>query len=126
RLAPPTPIPTTDEADDIVLQDTLQVSLVEQKSHEEHEAKQNLEKVKEHLMAEEIEKLVEGSKNLKENVEVASSPLRNNDNQTNPGTRLEPKSDKESLKVEQIADISQPVNVIEEEEESEEDDYDLK
>ncbi|GKE19042.1 hypothetical protein Tco_1426619 [Tanacetum coccineum] len=110
RLTPPTPIPTTDEADDLVLQDTLQVSLAEQKSHKELEATQNVEKVKEHLMAEEIEKLVEGTKNVEENVEVASSPLRNDDNQTNPDTRLEPKSDKERPKVEKIADISQPVN----------------
>ncbi|GKC60454.1 hypothetical protein Tco_1088052, partial [Tanacetum coccineum] len=104
--------------DDLVLQDTLQVSLAKQKSHEELEAKQNVEKVKEHLMAEEIKKLVEGSENVEENVEVANSPLRNDDNQTNPGTRLEPRSDKESLEVEKIANISQHVNVIEEEEES--------
>ncbi|GJS45552.1 hypothetical protein Tco_0595673 [Tanacetum coccineum] len=83
RLTPPTPIPTIDEADDIILQDTLQVSLAEQKIHEELEATQNVEKVKEHLMTKEIEKLVKGS----ENVEVASSPLRNDDNQTNPNTR---------------------------------------
>ncbi|GJU59000.1 hypothetical protein Tco_1236766 [Tanacetum coccineum] len=73
---------------DIVLQDTLQVILAEHKSREELEAKQNMEKVKEHLMAEEIEKLVKGLENVEENVEVPSSPLRNNDNQTNPGTRL--------------------------------------
>ncbi|GKD66885.1 hypothetical protein Tco_1308993, partial [Tanacetum coccineum] len=91
---------------DLVLQDTLQESLAEQKSHEELEAKQNTEKVKEHLMAEEIEKLVEGSKNVEDNVEVASSPLSYDDNQTNPGTRLEPRSDKERPKVEKIADIS--------------------
>ncbi|GKG63303.1 hypothetical protein Tco_0640798, partial [Tanacetum coccineum] len=52
-------------------------------------------KVKEHLIAEEIEKLVEGTENVEENVEVASSPLRNDENQTNPDTRLEPRSDKE-------------------------------
>ncbi|GJS96984.1 reverse transcriptase domain-containing protein [Tanacetum coccineum] len=126
RLTPPTPIPITDEADDLVLQNTLQVSLAEQKSREELEAKQNVEKVKEHLMAEEIKKLVEGSENVEENVEVASLPLRNDDNQTNPGTRLEPRSDKESPEVENIAEISQLVNVIEEEEESAEDDYELK
>ncbi|GKF25444.1 hypothetical protein Tco_0081338, partial [Tanacetum coccineum] len=66
RLTPPTPIPTTDEADDLIVQDTIQLSLVEQKSHEELEAKQNEEKVKEHLMAEEIEKLVEGMENVEE------------------------------------------------------------
>ncbi|GJU46266.1 hypothetical protein Tco_1203532 [Tanacetum coccineum] len=113
------------ESNDLVLQDTLQVSLAEQKSHEELETKQNVEKVKKHLMAKEIEKLVEGSKNVEENVEVASSPLRNDDNQTDPSTRLEPRSDKESPEVEKIDDISQPVNVIEEEEESAEDDYEF-
>ncbi|GJV34666.1 hypothetical protein Tco_1395066 [Tanacetum coccineum] len=126
RLTPPTPIPTTDEADDLVLQDTLQVSLAEQKSHEEIESKQNEEKVKEHLMAEEIKKLVDGPENVEENVEVSSSPFRNDDNQTNPDTRLDAKSDKERPKVEKIANISQPVNVIEEEEESAKDDYELK
>ncbi|GKG47285.1 hypothetical protein Tco_0504482, partial [Tanacetum coccineum] len=30
RLTPPAPIPTTNEADDLVLQDTLKVSLAEQ------------------------------------------------------------------------------------------------
>nr|GEZ72015.1 hypothetical protein [Tanacetum cinerariifolium] len=120
RLTPPTPVPTTDEADDLILQDTLQ------KSHEELEATQNVEKVKEHLMAKEIKKLVEGSENVEENVEVSSSPLRNDDNQCNPDTRLEPISENESPKVEKITDISQHVNVIKEEEESTEDDYELK
>ncbi|GKC91337.1 hypothetical protein Tco_1151986 [Tanacetum coccineum] len=96
------------ESNDLILQDTLQVSLAEHKSHEELEATQNVEKVKEHLMAEEIKKLVEGSENVEENVAVHSSPLRNDDNQTVLDTRLEPKSDKEK------------------EEESAEDDYDLR
>ncbi|GKA34448.1 hypothetical protein Tco_0720877 [Tanacetum coccineum] len=125
RLTPPTPILMTDEVDDLVLQDTLQVSLAEQKSHEELEATQNVEKVKEHLMAEEIKKLVEGTENEEEYVEVASSTLRQNDNQNDLGTRLEPRSDKESPKVEIIV-VVQPVNVNDEEEESAEDDYKLR
>ncbi|GJU61598.1 hypothetical protein Tco_1243433 [Tanacetum coccineum] len=80
---------------------TLQVSMAEQKSHEELETTQNVEKVKEQLIAEEIEKLVEGSKNVEEN-------------------------DEESPEVEKNADISQPVNVIDEEEESAKDDYELR
>ncbi|GJW59616.1 hypothetical protein Tco_0313284 [Tanacetum coccineum] len=118
---PRTPNPETVEGESNALR-----NLAEQKSHKELEAKQNLEKVKEHLMAEEIEKLVEGSENIEENVEVASSPLRNDENQTNLGTRLDPRSDKESLEVEKIDDISQLVNVIKEEEESVEDDYELR
>ncbi|GKA27579.1 retrovirus-related pol polyprotein from transposon TNT 1-94 [Tanacetum coccineum] len=126
RLTPLTLIPTTDKADDLILQDTLQVSLAEQKSCEELEATQNVEKVKEHLIAEEIEKLVEGSENVEENVKVNNSPLRNDDDQNVPGTRLEPRSDKERPEVDNIAKISQPMNVTKEEEESLEDDYELR
>ncbi|GJR61173.1 putative reverse transcriptase domain-containing protein [Tanacetum coccineum] len=100
--------------------------LAEQKSHEELEATQNVEKVKEHLIAEEIKKLVEGSEIVEETVEVTSSPFRNDDDQVDPNTRLESRSDKESPEVEKIADISQPMNVIKEEEESAEDDYGLR
>ncbi|GJW32849.1 retrovirus-related pol polyprotein from transposon TNT 1-94 [Tanacetum coccineum] len=37
RLAPPALVPTIDKADEMILQDTLQVSLAERKSHEEQE-----------------------------------------------------------------------------------------
>ncbi|GKF85776.1 hypothetical protein Tco_0253603, partial [Tanacetum coccineum] len=80
RLTPPTTIPTTAEADDIILQDTIQLSLAEQKSRDELEAKQNVQKFEEHLIAKEIEKLVKGV----ENVEVNSSTLRQNDNPIDP------------------------------------------
>ncbi|GKA48991.1 putative reverse transcriptase domain-containing protein [Tanacetum coccineum] len=86
RLTPPTPVLTADEADDIILQDTIQLSITEQKSHDEIEAKQNVEKVKEHLAAEEIEKMVEGTENV-------DSTL---DSQNVSGTRIEPRSNKES------------------------------
>ncbi|GJZ54070.1 hypothetical protein Tco_0608955 [Tanacetum coccineum] len=85
-------IPTVDEADDMILQDTLQVSLAEHKSREELIAQQNVKLVKKHLASEEIEKLVEGT----ENVEEYSSIPKNDDDQNIPSTRLEPKSDKES------------------------------
>ncbi|GJS65003.1 hypothetical protein Tco_0679567 [Tanacetum coccineum] len=91
RLTPPAPVPTVNEADDLILQDTLQVSLAEQKSHEEHEAKQNVELVKEHLEDEEIEKMLEGTEIAKE-AEVDESTLRQDDKITDPGTRLEPGS----------------------------------
>ncbi|GKG12861.1 hypothetical protein Tco_0347098, partial [Tanacetum coccineum] len=58
-------------------------------------------------------------------VEVNSSILRKDDNQTDPNTRLEPRSDKESPEVE-ITVVEQPVNVYEDEEESVEDDYKLR
>ncbi|GKA48282.1 hypothetical protein Tco_0741240 [Tanacetum coccineum] len=75
-------------------------------------------------MAEEIEKLVEGTKNVKEH-EVDGSNLRQNDYQIDPDTRLEPRSNKESPEVE-ITTVVQPINVNEEEEESAEDDYELR
>nr|GEU54965.1 hypothetical protein [Tanacetum cinerariifolium] len=74
-------------------------SLAEQKSHDELEVMQNVQKVEKYLIAEEIVKLVEGAENVK-NVEVNSSTLRQNDTQTITGTRLVPMSDKEGLEVE--------------------------
>nr|GEY21355.1 hypothetical protein [Tanacetum cinerariifolium] len=59
RLTPPTPIPTTANADDIILQDTIQLSLVEQKK---------------------------GTKNV-ENVKDDSSTFRQDDTKNIPGTR---------------------------------------
>ncbi|GJQ99734.1 hypothetical protein Tco_0522719 [Tanacetum coccineum] len=103
---------------------TIQLSLAEYKSHDDLEAKQNVQKVEEHLIAEEIEKLVEGAENV-ENLEVNSSTVRQDDTQTIPGTRLELWSDKESPEVEITAEV-QPININKEEEESAEDDYKLK
>nr|GFA69975.1 hypothetical protein [Tanacetum cinerariifolium] len=65
-----------------------------------------------------------GVKNV-ENAEVDSTTLRQNDNQIDPDTRLKPKGNKKSPKVE-INTTKQHVNVIEEEEESTEDDYELR
>ncbi|GJY10971.1 retrovirus-related pol polyprotein from transposon TNT 1-94 [Tanacetum coccineum] len=56
---------------------------------------------------------------------VDSPTLKQNDNQNDPDTRLEPKSNKESQEAEITAAV-QPVNVNEEEEESAEDDYELR
>ncbi|GKG13054.1 hypothetical protein Tco_0350014, partial [Tanacetum coccineum] len=74
RLTPPVPVPTTEKADEMILQDMLQVSLAEQKSRKEQEARENAALVYEHLAAEEIEKLVEESENVDD-----SSPTRHND-----------------------------------------------
>ncbi|GJR11210.1 hypothetical protein Tco_0793862 [Tanacetum coccineum] len=63
-------------------------------SHEEQEARENVALVYEHLEAEEIEKLFEESENVDD-----SSPTRHDDTSI-PGTRLEPRSDKESPEVE--------------------------
>ncbi|GKE95061.1 hypothetical protein Tco_1579916, partial [Tanacetum coccineum] len=54
--------------------------------------------------------------------EVDNSNLNS---QNDPNTRIDPRSYKESLEVEKTADV-QPVNVIEEEEESAADDYELR
>ncbi|GJU11082.1 retrovirus-related pol polyprotein from transposon TNT 1-94 [Tanacetum coccineum] len=94
RLTPPVPVPTTEKADEMILQDTLQVSLAEHKSHEEQEARENVAIVDEHLAAKEIKKLVEDPKNVDD-----SSPPRHDDTSI-PSTRIEPRSDKESPKVE--------------------------
>ncbi|GKB41165.1 hypothetical protein Tco_0886107 [Tanacetum coccineum] len=128
RLTPPAPVPTVDKADEMILQDTLQVSLVEHKSREEQEARANVELVNEHLASVEIEKMVEGPENV-----IDDSSIPRNDDQNIPGTRLEPRSDKESPEVEitndkevEITNVVILVNVNEEEEEITDEVYELK
>ncbi|GJX26300.1 hypothetical protein Tco_0232596 [Tanacetum coccineum] len=119
RLTPPAPVPTVDKADEMILQDTLQVSIAEHKSQEEQEARENVELVNKHLASEEIEKMVDEPENV-----IDDSPIPRSDDQNNPGTRLEPRSDKESPKVE-ITNVVIPVNVNEEEEEITDEVYEL-
>ncbi|GJZ97815.1 retrovirus-related pol polyprotein from transposon TNT 1-94, partial [Tanacetum coccineum] len=128
RLTPPVPVPTIEKANEIILQDTLQVSLAEYKSQEEQEARENVELVNKHLASEEIEKLVEGFKNIIDD----SSPPRNDEPQI-PGTRLNPQSDKESPEVErtndeevEVTNVVIYVNVNEEEDKITDEVYELK
>ncbi|GKB54076.1 hypothetical protein Tco_0904829 [Tanacetum coccineum] len=128
RLTPPAPVPTVDKADEMILQDTLQVSLAEHKSQEERVAKENVELVNKHLASKEIEKMMEGS----ENVIDDSLPLRNDETKI-LDTRLEPRSNKESPKVEitndeevEITNVVLPVNVNKEEDEITDEVYELK
>ncbi|GKB23034.1 hypothetical protein Tco_0862435 [Tanacetum coccineum] len=128
RLTPPALVPTVDKADEMILQDTLQVSLAKHKSREEQEARENVELVKENLASVEIEKTVEGSKNV-----IDDSLLPRNDESKIHDTRLEPRSDKESLEVEitndeevEITNVVIPVNVNEEEDEITDEVYELK
>ncbi|GJZ68041.1 hypothetical protein Tco_0631281, partial [Tanacetum coccineum] len=102
RLTPPAPVLSVDKADEMILQDTLQVNLAEHKSQEEKEARENVELVNKHLASEEIEKIIEGLKNVIDD----SLPPRN-DEPNIPGTRLEPRSDKESPEVEITNDKEQ-------------------
>ncbi|GJV66449.1 hypothetical protein Tco_1477277 [Tanacetum coccineum] len=128
RLTPPALVPTIDKVDEMMLQDTLQLSLAEHKSHEEQEARENVALVDEHLASEEVEKMVEGQENI-----VDDSSIPRNDEPNIPGTRIEPRSDKESSEVEltketeveitqetlvvNITNVVIPVNVNDEDEE---------
>ncbi|GKA18378.1 hypothetical protein Tco_0698293 [Tanacetum coccineum] len=75
RLTPPVPVLTIVKADEMILQDKIQVSLTEYKSQEEQEARENMDMVNKHLASEEIEKMIEGS----ENVIDDSLPPRNDE-----------------------------------------------
>ncbi|GJZ45617.1 retrovirus-related pol polyprotein from transposon TNT 1-94 [Tanacetum coccineum] len=115
RLTPPAPVPTVDKADEMILQDTLQVSLAEHKSRKEQEARENVALVDEHLASEEIEKMVDGQENI-----VDDSSIPRNDEPNIPGTRIEPRSNKESPEVEltketpvvEITNVVIPVNEL--------------
>ncbi|GKD58180.1 hypothetical protein Tco_1295689 [Tanacetum coccineum] len=128
HLTPPALMPTVDKADEMILQDTLQVSLAKYKSREEQEARENVELVNKYLASKEIEMMMERS----ENVIDDSLPPRN-DEPNILGTRLEPRSDKESPEVEitndeevEIINVVVPVNVNDEEEEITNEVYELK
>ncbi|GJW76919.1 hypothetical protein Tco_0138601 [Tanacetum coccineum] len=60
RLDPERPIPTTAEIDIDRFNEETQIKISTQRSLEDLEAQQNVEKVKEHMVDEEIEQLVEG------------------------------------------------------------------
>ncbi|GKD54878.1 hypothetical protein Tco_1288265, partial [Tanacetum coccineum] len=100
RLTPPTPVPNVDKDDEIILQDTLQVSLAEHKSREEQEARENVALVDEHLASEEIEKMVDGQENAVDDISI-----HRNDESNIPSTRIEPKSNKKSPEVEITKDV---------------------
>ncbi|GJT61276.1 hypothetical protein Tco_1004809 [Tanacetum coccineum] len=144
-LTPPAPVLNVNKADEMILRDTLQVSLAEHKSHEEQESRENVALVDEHLASEEIDKMVEGHENV-----IDDSLIPRNDESNIIGTRLDPRSNKESLKVEiskdkevqqtneaeveitketLVVDVSnnvEPVNVDEEDEEITDEVYELK
>ncbi|GKC51237.1 hypothetical protein Tco_1073982 [Tanacetum coccineum] len=137
RLTPPAPVPTVDKANEMILQDTLQVSLAEHKSREEQEARENVALVDKHLASEEIEKMVDGQENI-----VDDSSIPRNDEPNIPGTRIEPRSNKESPEVEitkdkeveitketpmvEITNVVIPVNVNDDDEEITDEVYGLK
>ncbi|GKE49254.1 hypothetical protein Tco_1480512, partial [Tanacetum coccineum] len=136
HLTPPALVLSVDKADEMILQDTLQVSLAEHKSQEEQEARENMELVNEHLASVEIEKMVDGPESV-----IDDSLLPRNDEPNIPGTRLELRSDKESPKVKitndkeveitndadvEITNVVILVNVNEEEEEIIDEVYELK
>ncbi|GJR68464.1 hypothetical protein Tco_0014529 [Tanacetum coccineum] len=49
RLTPPVPVPSAEKADEMILQDMIQVSLAEHKSREEQEARENVSAVYKHM-----------------------------------------------------------------------------
>ncbi|GKF29525.1 hypothetical protein Tco_0095867, partial [Tanacetum coccineum] len=102
RLTPPVPVPTVEQADEIILQDTLQVSLVKHRSQEEQEARENVELVNKHLASKLIKKLEPRSD--KKRPEVEST----NDEEV------------------EVTNVVIPVNVNEEEEEITDEVYELK
>ncbi|GKF00789.1 hypothetical protein Tco_0027712 [Tanacetum coccineum] len=136
HLRPPALVPTVDKAYEMILQDTLQVSPAEHKSHEEQEARENVALVDEHLASEEIKKMVDGQENI-----VDDSLIPRNNEPNIPGTRIEPKSNKESPEVEitkdkeveitketlvvEITNVVIPVNVNDDDEEITDEVYEL-
>ncbi|GJV03757.1 hypothetical protein Tco_1337326 [Tanacetum coccineum] len=127
------------------LKDMVLLNVIVLFLHEEQEARENVALVDEHLASEEIEKMVEEQENI-----VDDSSIPRNDESNIPGTRIEPRSDKESPEVEiakekeveitqeteveitqetpavDITNVIIPVNVTDEDEEITDEVYELK
>nr|GEY85915.1 hypothetical protein [Tanacetum cinerariifolium] len=108
--------------------DVCGVSIAKHKSREEQEARENVELVNEHLAYVEIKKMVEGQENV-----IDDSSIPRNDKNNILGTRLEPRSDKESSEVEitndeevELTNVVIPMNANEEEEAITDEVYELK
>nr|GEW73421.1 hypothetical protein [Tanacetum cinerariifolium] len=82
RLTPLASVLTVDKVDELILQDTLQVSLAEHKSRQQQEARENVVLVEKHLVSEEIKKMVEGQEHV-----VDDNLILRNDEHNIPGTR---------------------------------------
>ncbi|GKD03644.1 hypothetical protein Tco_1178618, partial [Tanacetum coccineum] len=108
RLTPHAPMPSVEKADDMILQDTIQVSLAEDKSHEEQEARENVALIYEHLATEEIEKLPMSEKESSE-VEI----VQEKEEETTKDTAVEP-------------DIVIPVNVDDKDDEITDEVFELR
>ncbi|GJT72313.1 hypothetical protein Tco_1031599 [Tanacetum coccineum] len=98
---PKTLISTAAEIDITNLDETIQMSIATQRIIKDFEARQNVEKVKDHMVDEELEQLREGTENV--DVDAFMDDVFNS--QEDPGTKIEPKSDKESPKLEKDADM---------------------
>nr|GEV00828.1 hypothetical protein [Tanacetum cinerariifolium] len=77
------------------------MTIATQRSIEDYKAQQNVERVKEHMVDEELEKLLERTKNM--DVDAFIDDVLNN--QEDPDTRIEPRSDKESLEAKKDANM---------------------
>ncbi|GKE04581.1 hypothetical protein Tco_1396599 [Tanacetum coccineum] len=113
-------VPNVDKADEMILQDTLQVSLAEHKSHEEQEARENIALVDEHLASEEIENMDRARSN-KESPEVEITKDKE--------VEITKEKEVEIIKETPVVDITNvviPVNVNDEDEEITDEVYKLK
>ncbi|GJS76575.1 retrovirus-related pol polyprotein from transposon TNT 1-94 [Tanacetum coccineum] len=114
---PVTPILTAAQIDVTNLDVATQMSLATARSIEDFEAQQAMKKVDEHLMDEDIKKLMEGDEEFNANKSV--DDILNS--QEDLKTRIEPRSHKERPKVEKNVDL---ISIEEEvEEESAKDDW---
>ncbi|GKC10772.1 hypothetical protein Tco_1007554, partial [Tanacetum coccineum] len=120
RQDPETPIPTAAEIDVTNLDETIQMSIATQRSIKDYEAQQNVAKVKEHIVDEELDQLLEGTENV--NVDTFMDDVLNS--QEYPGTRIDPKSDKENLEAKK--DVDMVIINDGEEEESAGDEFELR
>ncbi|GJT67101.1 hypothetical protein Tco_1018581 [Tanacetum coccineum] len=95
-----TPIPTSVVSDITYLDEVIQMSIATQRRIKDYEAQKNVSKVKEHMVDEELDQLLEGVKNV--DVDAFMDDVLNS--QEDPSTRVETESYKEILEAKKSVD----------------------
>ncbi|GKC41065.1 hypothetical protein Tco_1053449 [Tanacetum coccineum] len=108
---PETPIPTAAEIDIDSLYEATRLSIATQRSLEDLESQQNVEKVQEHMDEEYIEKIVEGGDNVDE--DNANVLTTNDDDEEEESARDEliPRKREKGKRIEEIRDTSLPTPI---------------
>ncbi|GJX62075.1 hypothetical protein Tco_0294975 [Tanacetum coccineum] len=109
RQDPETPIPTAAEIDVTSLAKIIQMSIATQRSIKDYEAQQNVERVKERMVDEELEQLLEETENVKKDADMVIINAR--EEEESAGDEFELRRREKGKGLEEIRDSPSPTPI---------------